>query len=397
MKKIQLISYVSFNLRNYDNFLEVSTLSNPISFDNYDVNIIDFSNTNMWSSYFNTNDTITNDIKNLNSMLTNNTKSVVIVVFPQNITVGQYKSEAKNYLGTIKEKIRNLTFLNNYNCFYENSEVKIGDETCMASFAFDSNDYEKILFTNNTNKAVAIRNENIIITSANIINNLNTNLLYKFLKDIGIINLKEEIPEWVYKYQFYNDEELSSNIEVSKERIKEEKEKIGEYQKRANENLGYKKLLYSNGEELVEQVFKILENIFEISLENFEDDKREDFLFRKNDITFIGEIKGVTSNVKSEHISQLNVHVSKYNDKLQEQLKEEKVLALLIINFERNKPLDKRNEIHNNQLELANKLDILIVDTFNLLKLFEKVLKGEISRKDAVSKIISSKGLLEIY
>lgn len=106
-------------------------------------------------------------------------------------------------------------------------------------------------------------------------------------------------------------------------------------------------------------MFKILENIFELSLQDFIDDKHEDFLLKKGEHTFIGEIKGVTSNVKSEHISQLGVHVSQYNDKLQEENKKENIISLLIINRERNKEIDDRTEIHENQIELAKKWKFL--------------------------------------
>ena len=94
------------------------------------------------------------------------------------------------------------------------------------------------------------------------------------------------------------------------------------------ENLRYKSILYSNGDDLVRVVFEILENILDCDLSKFEDIKKEDFLIKKDNYTFIGEIKGVTSNVKNEHISQVDVHYQKYMDKLNEEKIQERVKEL---------------------------------------------------------------------
>ena len=42
--------------------------------------------------------------------------------------------------------------------------------------------------------------------------------------------------------------------------------------------------------------------------------KKEDFNFEIDDKVFIGEIKGVTSNVKNANVSQLDTHVQNYID-----------------------------------------------------------------------------------
>lgn len=392
--KIQLISENYQNLYSYKDVIDLTDLSNPISFNNYDVNILDFSNEKMWNNYFNTGERITNDLKNIKTMI-KNTESLVIIVFPQNIKVGPVKSEAKNHLQDIHYKISQIINVqSSYTPFYENSNVNLLDEYCKATFAFESDDFETLLYTK-TNKAVAIKKNNIIITSVKIIDNNNPSILEKFLHAVNCYENVEEIPEWVYKYEFFNDRDLNNSINNSKEIIKTEKEKINNYQEQLNNNLDYKKSLYCNGDELVQQVFKILEIIFNISLADFKDLKNEDFLFRYNDMTFIGEIKGVTSNVKSEHISQLIVHVSQYNDKLQDEGKEEKIVPLLIMNYERNKEISERNEIHQNQINLAKKMDIIIIDTVTLLHLFSDVLEEKITKEDAIQKITDSKGILK--
>ena len=96
-------------------------------------------------------------------------------------------------------------------------------------------------------------------------------------------------------------------VENAKEQIKKEKEKIDKANTILERNLHYKSILYTNSDELVSVVFEIIEDLFDISLKEFKDEKKEDFNFKKDGITYIGEIKGVTSSVKNEHISQLKI------------------------------------------------------------------------------------------
>lgn len=77
-------------------------------------------------------------------------------------------------------------------------------------------------------------------------------------------------------------------------------------------------MLYENEDELVSVVFNMLENMLDYDLSLFIDQGDEDFSIKLEDVTFIGEIKGATSNVRAEHISQLDVHYQSYLDKLQD-------------------------------------------------------------------------------
>lgn len=81
------------------------------------------------------------------------------------------------------------------------------------------------------------------------------------------------------------------------------------------------------------------------------------------------EIKGINSSVKSENISQLDVHYQGYIDENTE-VDSDKVRAILIINHQRNKPIESREPVHTRQIELAKRNRSLIVETITLLKLF---------------------------
>lgn len=159
----------------------------------------------------------------------------------------------------------------------------------------------------------------------------------------------------------------------------------------------YKSILITNGDKLVNVVTEILENIFEISLKDFIDNKREDFLFEKDGVTYIGEVKGITTNVKHTNITQLSVHYSNYLDELQEKnIEVGEVRKLLIVNYERNKDISERDEANEMQINLAKKQETLIIDTKSLLDLYELLLNGSISRESIIDYINDNFGLIDV-
>ena len=143
-------------------------------------------------------------------------------------------------------------------------------------------------------------------------------------------------------------------------------------------------------------IFEMLEYIFDISLADFNDKQKEDFLFIKDGMTFIGEIIGVTSNVKYEHISQLEVHYSKYLDELQEKNKTEQIKKILIMNYERTKDIMIRDDINKMQIDLAKKNETLIIDTKSLLTIYEKILQGKLKKSNVINYLKNNSGLIEL-
>ena len=103
----------------------------------------------------------------------------------------------------------------------------------------------------------------------------------------------------------------------------------------------------------------------------------------------------MTSNVKSEHISQLDVHYQGYMDHLQEEQRSEKVFQLLIINAFRTKEPSQREPIHETQVALAKRNKCLIIETVTLLHIFEEFLNGTISSEKCVEVFSTHTGLLE--
>ncbi len=205
---------------------------------------------------------------------------------------------------------------------------------------------------------------------------------------------RENAPQWARDIKILNDTELSLRIEEAEETIKQNEEVIRIANQDLQENARIKSILYTNGAELVEVVFSILEKLLSCDLSEFEDEKKEDFLIKKEMYTLIGEIKGVTSNVKNEHISQVDVHYQGYMDKLAEDGTQENVHQVLVMNPFRNKPLYEREPVHDTQIKLAERNGCLIIETATLLKLYEKFIAGGIDVATCEKLFTEKTGLL---
>ena len=142
-------------------------------------------------------------------------------------------------------------------------------------------------------------------------------------------------------------------------------------------------------------VFEILEQLLDCDLSDFVDEKREDFLIKKESCTLIGEIKGVTSNIKNEHISQVDVHYQGYMGRLQEENLSENMHQLLIMNPFRNKEPSQREPVHEQQIALAERNGCLLIETITLLHIFEKFLAGSISSEQCIAIFSNHTGLLK--
>lgn len=408
MNKIQLVTYNPITFNSYDSKLVINDFNKLKALDNYEINIIDLSAPEIWFNKGDREDKpslnskMTDDFKSIYQMINNSKKSKIVICLPLNIyyqwiCFGEKgKIQLKDMIPTFTGILSQLVPLEKLNIVYENSSTIINNESVNASFYFNNTMYDNLTISKDSDKPTTIIFERVIVTSLNIIQKDNSNLLKMYLNEIGLLKEEIEFPEWLYRYNFNDDEIQNNNIEQAKEQIKLQKEIIDKANQKLQKNLRYKSILYNNSDALVEIVFEILEYIFDISLSDFNDEKNEDFLFKKDDITYIGEIKGVTSNVKYENISQLEVHYSKYLDKLQEINKTENIKKILIMNYERKKDITLRDEINQMQIDLAKKNETLIIDTKSLLMVYEKILQDKLKKSNVIKYIINNSGLIEI-
>lgn len=405
--KIQVIGYDLTTKLNTELDVDYTSFNKPNSLDEYDINIINLQNEYIWRS--NGGNTYINhfsDLKSLNTMIFNSSKAKNIIALPQNYTfkynytyIGNGKKDynssiqLKDMLHEITNRIlptlTSVSFTNRI-C-YENTNTICEGENFAAAFYFDD-EWDTLSFSNKSEKRTTVLINDVIYTTLNICSP--EVRLENFLSSAKIIPSQESCPEWLYEVDFNDDKVHENIIDCNNEKIKSLQQEIEISKQFLEKNMYYKSILFTNGDRLVNVVFEILEKILDCDLSNFKDERKEDFLITNNAITFIGEIKGVTSNVKNEHISQVDVHYQSYVDKLQETGLTENVKQLLVINPFRTREVSIREEIHENQINLAKRNGCLIIPTEILLFVFERFLKNEFSAKHIIEVFSANDGVL---
>lgn len=407
MKKIQIITYNPKNFSCLDQGIDINNFNNLKSLDNYEINVFDLNNDYIWIDRSKNegvptgNLVLSNDLISIEKMIFNRRETKILVCLPQNLNYTyqyydrKYLCELKNMINIMESILEQITNVDINDLYYENTYTEINGMNIQGAFVFP--DYEdSITKSKDSQKNTTINKYDIIFTALNLFEEKNTDVLIEFLKYIEVIDKPIEYPKWLQECKFNDDQQLQDTIENAEAEIKKLNQKISESKNKLDENMKYKSILVTNSDELTKVIYEILEYIFEINLSTFVDEKKEDFLFDKEDICYIGEIKGVTSNIKSEHISQLDVHYYALQDRLEEDGIQKKIKKILIMNYERNREISNRNEVHKTQIELASRNNTLIIDTLNLLQLYEKLLKGNISKQEAIDYINSKIGLFNV-
>lgn len=114
-------------------------------------------------------------------------------------------------------------------------------EKVNAVFAFKPLSYKVTMSTQNTNKPVTISKDNFFITTTKIINKEKPEILFNFLKIIGLIKLEEDIPSWIYEYEFYNDTDIKNKIKEQELIIEDAKKDIMKCNEMLQKNMNVKK------------------------------------------------------------------------------------------------------------------------------------------------------------
>lgn len=412
---IQIITYDINKYSEYsDKLYKISKLGEIQALDDFEICIIDLSSKGLWQ-YKNGNPNNVNscnDLLTLKEAILNRKKSKILIVLPQNVTFYYsytydynkgYKFDDSIQIKDNKDNViqivsKHLYELGDLKISYERTTTKIDDDIIDADFNFinvENGKFEPITFSSNSNKITTIQDEDVFITTLDLNKGeeIIKHFIEKYCKDK---DKKESRPEWVYNITFFNDEQLNQDKGNNIKQINELKKVNVKIDRELEKNLEYKSILYTNGDELVQVVMSILDELLDYDSSEFVDEKREDFLIKKEDITFIGEVKGVSSAIANKNVSQLDVHVQSYLDNLQEDGKEEKVKGLLIINHQRNKPIEERQEVHEHQANLAKRNGSLIIETQTLLKIFEKYKLGKITKEECKKLFEDKVGLLEI-
>ena len=401
-------------------YITESSLDNPQTLDGFEYNIIDVSDKELWVNSGHNTSAIDklNDLKSLCSMISGTKKTIIIIALPQNInfTIKRGYREAAHYdYVPLRDKVGDLLGILSYllDCssdvpyfelLYEATKTSLNGTESSAAFHFGNEEEleewnqaltKSIHGEKVTTIEISIENESSVVSRIVTTLELDSeSKITSFLEATNLVQEREIAPIWFDSIRRFDDDKKTAQISKCNEIIRQQKDIIDESESVLEKNNRWKSILYTQGEELVTTIFEIFTEMLGCHLDDFVDDNNEDFLFEVENITFIGEIKGVTRNVKREHIAQLDTHYGRYLD--DEENSDKNVKALLVINHQREIPLGERKEVPENQIQIAERNGSLIIETTTLLDLFEKYRNNEIERDECVELLYTKTGLLTL-
>ena len=405
-KDIQLIN---FRGRSSLTCCQTNHISSPESFDDYKINIIDLSNPDIWKNRGMDPNSINimSDLDIIASML-KSTTNYILIILPQNINYYYDRSErirtTSSY--TKNKELKNITSLidkiikklinqtsNQELVMYNKTKTKVKSDSVKSDFIFNRlMEFSVVTTAENGKSITTCQFKNKYLTTLDLASDDYKHLL-NYLVQLEWVKLKDEEPSWVRDEKFFDDDiliskqiELENQLFSIKEEIKKNKECLAR-------NNYYKSILYKSGDNLVDVINIMLDEMIEYDYNNFEDINEEDFLIEKQDCVFIGEIKGINTNVKRANITQTATHRNFYLDIDGNENKT--AIAIIIVNRLREKPVQERDKVTEDVIRLANFNDVLIITSEIFLKLYETYKFNKISRTQILDLLKSKKGILE--
>lgn len=404
---IQIISnrYNIKNIYNDNKKFIVSKFESPKSFDQYDINVIDLGFDEFWENQGTLCDKVNLilDFVHYLKMIETSEISQIIVVFPQNLKYrynyseysGNYKNyrDLKNLNGLVVKLIReniNETF---FELDFENTVTKLLDKEVLADFYFNENYLENddiLLRSEKSNKVTTIKvDTNLYYTTLNLIED--SNVLEDFLVKIKVLNKnKEEIPSWINDINILDDDKIKKNIDELEDIIKKKQENKEKELEKLKINNKIKSILYETGTELQNEVIEILNEILDYRDDNFVDEMEEDFRIKKTDVTFIIETKGLSRNIKGTDVNKTVNHVLVYEEEHPDS--HENLKGIFIVATQREKELSKREELPDRQIQIAERNNILIVTTVELLKVLDAFRNNKITTDEIIEELKNKNG-----
>lgn len=403
--KVQL---VNLNGKNGSNFVveEVNKFSSPKSFDMFDVNIIDLRSPYIYQNKESSDYKIIhdNDFYSINKMIFNSRKTKFLFLYPMNVNFYRafsgeefiYNTPIKDIIFRISEIFSILNKELEYNFSFERTDTKLSDGVNIrADFYFpERDDFEVLLRSVDSDKVTCCKKDNLFLTTLDI---LTDEELQLFLEKIGLKATSNAVaPDWMSKVMLFDDVEQLKNIEENEVKIKSSQESIAGSKDKLSENSWFKSILYTSGDELVDVVKDIFSKIFDVDFSEFKDKKKEDFTFTFKNKIFIGEIKGVNQNIKTTNLAQLDLHFTNFIEERGDDLDENNIHKLLVMNHQKDKDLKSRIPVDQQQIDMAkNKYDSLIIETVELLEMYDKFTRGEMSQEECFN-LICQNGILKV-
>ena len=403
--KVQL---VTVHGRNYGEFYveEVNKFSSPKSFDMFDVNIIDLRAGFIYANGENKNDFSSidciNDFLTMNNMIINSRKSKFLFIYPRNVqfitrlTYKEYQTPIKDITSQVSTLFSRLNKELDLDFYFERTDTKLSDTVRIsADFYFPERDHFEILLRSiDSDKVTCCKKDNLFLTTLDI---LTDEELQLFLEKVGLKASPNAVaPDWMNKVMLFDDAEQLKKIEQNEAQIKSCKDSIAVSKGKLSENSRFKSILYTSGDELVDVVKDIFSKIFDVDFSGFKDKKKEDFTFTFKNKIFIGEIKGVNQNIKTTNLAQLDLHFTNFIEDRADDVDENNIHKLLVMNHQKDKDLKSRIPVDQQQIDMAkNKYESLIIETVELLEMYDKFARREMDQKECFD-LICQNGILKL-
>lgn len=380
----------------------LSDFKEPKVFEDFELNVLDLSFQDLWTSIQGDSNEIymIKDLKHYHTMLKNNKGTKILVVLPQNITLKYYWGWSGEHIKS--EDLKNLTdfiskivYQNVYNYWFRLNfgcnSINLNKLKITADFYFDEKEIEeeqKILKSDRSNKLTTIKaEENIYFTTLNLMKS--REMLEAFLEKTNILNKcnEEKEPEWFNDIKILDDVNIENEVSQIEEEITKLQNRKGKKLIKLEENKEIKSVLYQTDKKLQKIVIKMLDEMLEYEDKEFIDEMEEDYRICKGENTFLIETKGLLGNVKRSDVSKTDCHVQIYIDKLEEEGKDqdkEKVKGIFIVANQRKRKIEERDKLPERQITLAEKYNILIIRTEQLLKLYEDFRNKKIKTQEII-------------
>jgi len=404
--KVQVITYSGKTNKYHSESIDQSSIGNFNALDDYSINVIDLSDEFTWYSSQYEVDSLDalKDFRSLAQAINISNKTKILLILPPNC-YHKYHKRKNNRGQTVYDSVELKYIINHlinwikviydvsFNLVFSKTETIVGDCSIPGDFIIKTQGHNIITTSDTSQMCTSFQAGNNVVFTILQFEDLYE--LYQYFEMIGYLKgSNDDAPDWFYSIMRFDDLEQKASIDNHKAEIEKHKKGISDAEIILATNNRFKSILYRNSDSLVEIVFEILEHMLGCDLSNFKDEKKEDFFFEKNNLSYIGEIKGIGSNVKSENVSQLERHYGHYIDEHPE-VNPNNIRKLLIITHQRKKPLDDREPVHESQIKLAEGYKSLIIETTTLLDLYERFKSGEINEKECYLKL-DEIGLLSI-
>ena len=193
-----------------------SSLANPRSLDEFDVNILDLSSEKMWKHHDNSYSTVdeANNLVSVRQMVKNSTKTRIIYILPRSIAISYYffsgtynkREMIKDHIETVRRNILGLVMnpqLGENTLCFENTRTNILDVEYEADFYFINYTDVKTKSKLSEKATTVSLNDRVMVTTLDITSSVEK--LQTFVNYFFAESAASEQPKWFGDISFYDD------------------------------------------------------------------------------------------------------------------------------------------------------------------------------------------------